>query len=75
MSRIRKLTIPFRHCTKIKIRCNEVEIGMRLRSLMKNFHDKLVRRSKDADLINYSKGVNIFGFIKTADAMQTYSVI
>ena len=74
MSRKRKLIIPCRHCTKIKIRWNEIEIGMRLRSLMKNIHDKCVRHGKDADLINYSKGANIYGFIKTADAMLTYSV-
>ncbi len=75
MSGKRKLITACRHCIKIKTRWNEIEIGMQLRSLMKNIHDKCVGHGKDADLINYSKGANIFGFIKAADAMLAYSVI
>ena len=75
MSGKRKLIIAYRHCIKIKIRWNEIEVGMQLRSILKIIHDKCDGHGKDADLINYSKGANIFGFTKTADAMLAYSVI
>ncbi len=48
---------------------------MQLRSILKIIHDKCNGHGKDADLINYSKGANIFGFIKAADAVLTCSVI
>ena len=52
-----------------------MEIDMQLRNIMKNIHDKCVMHGKEVDFVNYSKGANISGFIKVADAMLAYGVI
>ena len=58
-----------------KISWTEMEIDMQLRNIMKKIHDKCVENGKEVDFVNYSKGANISGFIKVADAMLAYGVI
>lgn len=58
-----------------KISWTEMEIDMQLRNIMKNIHDKCVKHGKEVDFVNYSRGANVSGFIKVADAMLAYGVI
>lgn len=54
---------------------SEQELQKQLKQIMKDIHDKCVHYGKEQDYINYSRGANIAGFIKVADAMLAYGVI
>jgi glutamate dehydrogenase (NADP+) len=58
-----------------KISWSEKEIDSLLNTIMKSIHDKCVEHGKGKDGVDYSKGANIGGFIKVADAMLAYGVI
>lgn len=51
------------------------EIQQLLERIMLNIHEKCVEYGKENGYINYSKGANIAGFIKVADAMLAYGVV
>lgn len=54
---------------------SEEEMQQHLKTIMFNIHEKCVEFGKDNSYVNYSKGANIGGFIKVADAMLAYGVI
>ena len=58
-----------------KISWSEKEIDGLLSGIMKSIHDTCVEHGKSKDGVNYSKGANVGGFIKVADAMLAYGVI
>ena len=52
------------------------EVDMKLHTIMRHIHLKCVQHGKEEDgFVNYSKGANIAGFIKVADAMLALGVI
>lgn len=52
------------------------EVDDRLQHIMKDIHEKCVQYGKNGDgSINYSKGSNVAGFLKLADAMLAYGPI
>ena len=54
---------------------SEEEMRKHLKSIMLNIHEKCVEHGKENGYVNYSKGANVGGFIKVADAMLAYGVI
>ena len=54
---------------------SEQELHQHLKNIMHNIHDKCVAHGTEKDYVNYSRGANIGGFIKVADAMLAYGVI
>jgi len=42
---------------------------------MHTIHDKCVSHGTERDYVNYSRGANIAGFIKVADAILAFGVI
>jgi len=52
------------------------EVDNKLREIMQNIHASCVKYGKeDSGFINYSKGANIGGFVKVADAMLAQGVV
>ncbi|MQA91678.1 MAG: NADP-specific glutamate dehydrogenase [Gemmatimonas sp.] len=51
------------------------EVDERLRSIMREIHDKCVEHGNENGFINYQQGANIAGFVKVADAMLAYGVV
>lgn len=51
------------------------EVDEKLQNIMKDIHKKCLKYGKEDDFINYSKGANIGGFIKVADAMLAYGAV
>lgn len=54
---------------------SEQELQQHLKDIMRNIHDKCVAHGTEKEYANYSRGANIAGFIKVADAMLAYGVI
>lgn len=54
---------------------SEKDLQEHLKNIMQSIHDKCVSHGMEEDYINYSRGANISGFIKVADAMLAYGVI
>jgi len=52
------------------------EVDSRLHAIMQSIHHACIEHGREADgFINYSKGANIAGFIKVADAMLEQGVV
>lgn len=51
------------------------ELDSRLKTIMRDIHDKCVEFGAEKTNIDYLRGANIGGFIKVADAMIAYGVI
>jgi len=51
------------------------EVDDRLRTIMKSIHETCVRYGREGDFINYTKGANIAGFVKVADAMVDQGIV
>lgn len=51
------------------------EVDLKLHEIMRNIHQKCVRNGLEDGYVNYSKGANIAGFIKVADAMLALGVV
>lgn len=51
------------------------ELEQRLREIMANIHEQCVEYGTEKDHVNYSKGANIAGFIKVADAMIACGIV
>ncbi len=51
------------------------ELNDRLRTIMKDIHDRCVEYGDDGNRVDYLKGANIAGFVKVADAMIAYGVM
>lgn len=51
------------------------ELNERLRSIMRNIHDKCLEHGSEKNHIDYVKGANIAGFKKVADAMVAYGIV
>lgn len=54
---------------------SEHDLQQHLKDIMHNIHDKCVAHGTEKDYVNYSRGANVAGFIKVADAMLAYGVI
>ena len=59
----------------MRLQWSRAELDQRLRDIMKNIHERCVRHGTVNGKVNYSKGANIAGFIKVADAMVAYGVM
>ena len=54
----------------------EAHLDEQLKNIMREIHGQCVKYGEDADgSINYTRGANIAGFVKVADAMLAYGVI
>ena len=51
------------------------ELNERLRTIMKDIHDRCAEYGDEGDRVNYLAGANIAGFVKVADAMLAYGVM
>lgn len=54
---------------------SEQDLQDHLKKIMHTIHDKCVSHGTEKDYVNYSRGANIAGFIKVADAMLAFGVI
>ena len=59
----------------LRISWNHDEVDTRLKTIMKDIHEKCVKHGKNGDVINYVRGANIAGFVKVADAMLAYGIV
>jgi glutamate dehydrogenase (NADP+) len=51
------------------------ELDGRLHEIMRNIHASCVEYGTEGDTVNYTKGANIAGFTKVADAMLAYGIM
>jgi glutamate dehydrogenase (NADP+) len=52
------------------------EVDTKLHSIMDDIHQKCVKYGEEKDgVIDYTKGANVAGFVKLADAMMAYGPI
>lgn len=51
------------------------KVDQKLKSIMKNIHDKCLEYGENGDHIDYFKGANIAGFKKVADTLLAYGVV
>jgi glutamate dehydrogenase (NADP+) len=51
------------------------EVDLKLHDIMRHIHHKCVQHGHEDGFINYSRGANIAGFIKVADAMLALGVV
>jgi glutamate dehydrogenase (NADP+) len=59
----------------LRISWNHAEVDARLKTIMKEIHEKCVAHGEDGDVVNYVRGANISGFVKVADAMLAYGIV
>lgn len=59
----------------LRMNWSAAELDQKLHDIMRNIHHKCVEHGSDGDMVNYSRGANIAGFIKVADAMLAQGVI
>ena len=59
----------------LRISWDHAEVDGRLKTIMKEIHNKCVERGKTDKGINYVQGANIAGFVKVADAMLAYGIV
>ena len=59
----------------LRVSWNHAEVDGRLKTIMKEIHNKCVERGKTDNGINYVQGANIAGFVKVADAMLAYGIV
>ena len=58
-----------------RLNWSEQDLQDHLKKIMHTIHDKCVSHGTERDYVNYSRGANIAGFIKVADAMLAFGVI
>lgn len=51
------------------------EVDDRLRTIMREIHDKCVEYGSEDGVVDYRHGANIAGFVRVADAMLAYGVV
>jgi len=59
----------------LRISWTRGEVDAKLQSIMHEIHCKCVEYGDEGDIVNYSKGANIAGFVKVADAMLAYGAV
>ncbi len=60
----------------LRLSWSSEEVDAKLKTIMKDIHRKCVDKGREPDgTINYVKGANITGFIKTADTMLAYGAV
>ena len=59
----------------MRLQWSRDELDSRLREIMRGIHLSCVEYGTENGKVNYSKGANIAGFIKVADAMVAYGVV
>ena len=59
----------------LRLSWSREEVDEKLQKIMKDIHTKCLKYGKEDDFNNYSKGANIGGFIKVADAMLAYGAV
>tara|TARA_B100000941_G_scaffold290895_1_gene275664 strand:- start:416 stop:1753 length:1338 start_codon:yes stop_codon:yes gene_type:complete len=59
----------------MRIQWNKKEVDSKLKEIMNNIHKQCELYGTEGNFINYSKGANIGGFIKVADAILDQGVV
>lgn len=59
----------------LRLLWSEEEVDERLKRIMKEIHHTCVKYGDEGSKINYSKGANIGGFVKVANAMMAQGVV
>lgn len=59
----------------LRLSWSREEVNGKLLRIMKDIHTKCLKYGKEGDFNNYTKGANIGGFIKVADAMLAYGAV
>jgi glutamate dehydrogenase (NADP+) len=60
----------------LRLSWSREEVDAKLKVIMANIHDKCVQfGTEENGFINYTKGANIAGFVKVADAMISYGAV
>lgn len=59
----------------IRYSWTEEQVDTKLKSIMKEIHNKCVSYGENGEVINYGKGANIAGFVKVADAMLAQGIV
>jgi glutamate dehydrogenase (NADP+) len=60
----------------LRISWPRAEVDARLRAIVRDIHKKCLTHGRQPDgLINYSRGANIAGFLKVAEAMLAYGIV
>ena len=59
----------------LRISWDHDEVDKRLKTIMREIHNKCVGQGKTDNGVNYVHGANIAGFVKVADAMLAYGIV
>ncbi len=59
----------------LRLSWSREEVDTRLQNIMRDIHNQCVEYGREGDTVNYSKGANIAGFKKVADAIVAQGVI
>jgi len=59
----------------LRISWTRGEVDAKLQNIMHDIHCQCVQYGTEGDIVNYSKGANIGGFVKVADAMLAYGAV
>ena len=59
----------------LRISWTRGEVDAKLQSIMHDIHSACVEYGTVGDRVDYSKGANIGGFVKVADAMLAYGAV
>lgn len=59
----------------LRISWSKGEVDSKLQSIMHNIHQQCVEYGSGGAIVDYSKGANIAGFVKVADAMLAYGAV
>lgn len=59
----------------LRLSWSREEVDQRLKGIMREIHEKCVEYGENGRLVDYTKGANISGFVKLADAMVAYGAV
>lgn len=59
----------------LRLSWGRMEVDSKLKTIMRDIHDKCVQHGTSHAFVNYVQGANIAGFIKVADAMVAYGIV
>ncbi len=59
----------------LRLSWSREEVDTKLKSIMRDIHEKCVEHGQTNGFVNYVRGANIAGFIKVADAMLAYGIV
>jgi glutamate dehydrogenase (NADP+) len=59
----------------LRLSWSHEEVDTKLKTIMKEIHEKCVKYGIDGDKVDYIDGANLAGFAKIADAMVAYGAV